>query len=177
MTSKAKARAGVCVCGHPVAAHFDEHDSRVSCASLAASVSSDPVRESAASRVQQPVRTQDRADVATPLRDRDLMQALGVKHSVFYRRKALGHYRFLELKPQLPDSNTLYSRRLLAQWLDGQVVTGEEPRRFFGAAAKRASASAPRRGPGRPRKGNTAASSSNLMLVSGHAESVEPEHL
>lgn len=56
------------------------------------------------------------------LRDSDLMRVVGVKSSRFYEQKARGAYRFLELVPQLDDSHTLYSGRLVELWASGQVT-------------------------------------------------------
>lgn len=91
------------------------------------------------------------------LRDRDLMRILGVKHALFYVRKKRGDFRFLELQPQLPGSNTVYSGRLLTRWLDGDLQAS----RHFASA--RAAVRKPGR-PGRPRKARAVES----VTVLGH---------
>lgn len=62
------------------------------------------------------------------LHDRDLMRVLGLKHSRYALRKKAGEFRFLELRPQ-PKGHTLYSGRLVTQWVNGEL--GES--RFFQA--------------------------------------------
>lgn len=54
------------------------------------------------------------------IRDSDLMDIVGIKHSQFYKRKARGDFRFLELTQQLPESNTFYSPTRVAAWLRGE---------------------------------------------------------
>lgn len=84
------------------------------------------------------------------LHDVDLMAVIDRGHTAFYRMKATGAFKFLELKPQLPVGGTLYSGRLVERWTRGEL---EQPRYFAGARALRlSSAESPRRGPGRPRK-------------------------
>lgn len=96
------------------------------------------------SQAQQPERDLDPA-----LRDTDLMRLVGLRSSQFYKRKARGDFRFLELRPQLPNAGTRYSRALVQQWLDGELVEGMAAIRFFTKAQGQAVA---RRRPGRPRR-------------------------
>lgn len=83
--------------------------------------------------------------------DRDLMALLHLGHSQFYKRKARGHFAFLELSPQLPDSNTRYSGHRITRWLQGSLgdlmSAPAAPRRFFGKAR-----GVTPRSVGRPRK-------------------------
>jgi hypothetical protein len=84
------------------------------------------------------------------LHDIELMEVLGIGHSNFYRRKKSGEFRFLEVRPQLAKSVTLYSGRLVEQWVNGEL---QMPKYFAGARSLRVvSSESPRRGPGRPRK-------------------------
>jgi len=62
------------------------------------------------------------------LRDRDLMTVLGLKHSRYAMRKKSGEFKFLELRPQ-PKGWTLYSGRLVQQWVRGELG---ESRYFLG---------------------------------------------
>lgn len=81
--------------------------------------------------------------------DADLMAVLGRGHSSFYKLKAAGAFKFLEVRPQVPGA-TLYSGRLVERWVRGEF---EEPRYFSRARGLRETApDAPRRRPGRPRK-------------------------
>jgi hypothetical protein len=96
-------------------------------------------------------------ELEQPLHDSDLMPLLGWKKSKFYELKKAGWFAFLEVTPQPPNTNTLYSRHLVGQWLRGELradvpaAAPTEARRFFrGATAPKA----PRRAPGRPRTGN-----------------------
>lgn len=72
------------------------------------------------------------------LRDHELRAVLGLGHSSFFRRKRAGHFRFLEIQPQLPVADTMYSGALVDRWLDGEMTADGEPRpvtrRFFGSA-------------------------------------------
>lgn len=83
------------------------------------------------------------------LRDVELMAVIGVGKSWFYRRKAKGEFRFLEVRPQLTATNTLYSGRLVDLWVRGEL---EQPRYFSAARALREAVPAAHRRPGRPRK-------------------------
>ena len=94
--------------------------------------------------VEQPLCPTNPSD--QPLRDADLMRRIGIGHSAFYKRKAKGEFEFLELRPQLSGSNTLYSAHLVAKWLRGEL---RQPERFFGRATPVLTA---KRRPGRPRK-------------------------
>lgn len=67
------------------------------------------------------------------LRDPDLMKVLGLRHSAYGKRKARGDFEFLKLRPQ-PQGNTLFSGRLVQQWVRGEL--GES--RFFQGARRRA---------------------------------------
>ncbi len=79
-----------------------------------------------------------------PLTDADLLALLPTMgKSQFYKRKAKGDFRFLEMSPQLPDSHTLYSRRLVTRWFEGVDLEAGAPRRHFGKASG-AKAHAPR---------------------------------
>lgn len=89
------------------------------------------------------------------LTDTQLAERIGLGLTVFYERKNAGHFAFLELKPQLPNSNTRYSGALVSRWLDGEDLTVASSRRFFGTASSAKVLPMPaRRGrrPGRPRK-------------------------
>lgn len=69
--------------------------------------------------------------------DADLMTIIpNMTHSAFYPRKARGEFAFLELRPQLPGSNTRYSGHLLQQWLRGELVLPGDSRRFLTAAKR-----------------------------------------
>jgi len=89
-----------------------------------------------------------------PLTDTQLAERIGLGLTVFYERKNAGDFAFLELKPQLPNSNTRYSRVLVSRWLAGEDLTVVASRRFFGKAGGQVLAMPARRGrrPGRPRK-------------------------
>lgn len=121
-------------------------------------MSANKVLQPSASSVEQPVRSEDGAHQSIPLTlcDRDLMTIIGRGATAFYKRKARGEFAFLELRPQLSDSNTIYSGHLVTKWLRGELVAP----RFFGRATSERPA--PRR-PGRPRKGNQ--SPSGIALV------------
>lgn len=104
--------------------------------------------------------------IPRPLRDSDLMDRLAIKHSAFYKRKANGEFRFLELRPQLANSNTLYSAHLVGQWLRGEIPTEiPQQKRFFGRATPTLVAKRP---VGRPRKLQSSMSHArSLREVSG----------
>lgn len=95
----------------------------------------------------------DLGNLPLTLRDSDLMAIVGLAHSAFYKRKARREFAFLELRPQLPNSNTVYSGHLVGQWLRGEIPC-EQPRRFFGRATPSLVAKRP---VGRPRKGDQSA--------------------
>lgn len=105
-------------------------------------------RQPLASEVEQPIRSEHPSD--QPLRDSDLMRRIGIGHSAFYKRKVKGEFEFLELRPQLSGSNTLYSAHLVAKWLRGEL---RQPERFFGRATP---VVRPKGRPGRPRKSELA---------------------
>lgn len=72
------------------------------------------------------------------LGDTELAARLGIGLTVFYKRKRRGDFLFLELKPQLPASNTKYSGLLVAKWLRGEpVAVPGAPRAHFGSARDR----------------------------------------
>lgn len=68
------------------------------------------------------------------LRDRDLMKVLGLQHSAYGLRKKAGAFEFLKLRPQPAGGYTLYSGRLVEQWVRGEL--GES--RYFQGARRRA---------------------------------------
>ena len=68
------------------------------------------------------------------LTDAELRDVLGLGHSQFYKRKALGHFRHFEVTPQLPHSRTRYSGRKVQDWCDRQDT------RFFRSHLTRRSA-------------------------------------
>lgn len=73
------------------------------------------------------------AGLTSALTDGDLLALLPTMgKSQFWKRKARGDFRFLELSPQLPVSHTLYSRRLVTRWLAGEMMTPAAGRVFFG---------------------------------------------
>lgn len=77
------------------------------------------------------------------LRDTELRQVLGLSAAAFYKHKARGEYRALELDGQR--GNTLYSGALVKQW----VQTGVMPTRYFASARRTPVVRTGR--PGRPR--------------------------
>lgn len=94
------------------------------------------------------------APMPSTLTDTQLAERIGLGLTVFYERKNAGHFAFLELKPQLPNSNTRYSGALVSRWLAGEDLSVPASRQFFGKASAKVLAMPARRGrrPGRPRK-------------------------
>lgn len=105
-------------------------------------------------------------DQALTIRDHELMAKIPLKSTAFYKRKARGEFRFLEIAPQLKDGPTLYSRVKVERWLNGELQQPEAFVRFFPRARRPQQA---RRAPGRPRKGNQSAAP--LQFVNHAAES------
>jgi hypothetical protein len=104
-------------------------------------------RDIAAIRERQP------ATAPPALSDGQLAAAIPIGLSSFYRRKRRGEFRFLELKPQLREGNTLYSGALVARWLNGEAMPDAPAGRSFFNGARRAPAQeAQRRRPGRPKR-------------------------
>jgi len=68
------------------------------------------------------------------LSDQELAGRLGLGLTQFYKRKAIGHFTFLELVPQLPNSNTRYSGVLVGRWLRGEDPRPATARSFFNGA-------------------------------------------
>lgn len=91
------------------------------------------------------------------LRDVDLIGVLNISSSLFYKRKALREYAFLELATLNTSgaSSTEYSGDLVRRWLAGEsaaAIAASRGLRFFGTARVAAAAAAEKRRPGRPRK-------------------------
>lgn len=61
-------------------------------------------------------------------------RVLGLGRARYFQRKARGDFRFLELRPQLPESNTRYSGHLIARWTRGELVAPSQGRQFFKSA-------------------------------------------
>lgn len=70
------------------------------------------------------------------LNDTELAARIGIGHSQFYKKKAAGHFRFLELVPQIPGTNTRYSGVLVARWFRGEDPRSAPARVFFGSGRK-----------------------------------------
>jgi hypothetical protein len=88
------------------------------------------------------------------LTDSELARRIPLALSSFYRRKKLGHFRFLELKRQLAGGNTLYSGALVQRWLNGEALPDAPAAvsRFFAGARRNPMEATARRGrPGRPK--------------------------
>lgn len=104
----------------------------------------------------------------TPLTDTQLAARIGIGLTSFYERKNAGHFVFLELKPQLPNSNTRYSVSLVSRWLAGEDLAVPAPtsRRYFGGGAAVSPMPARRgRRPGRPRKSHASQSTNSDTSV------------
>lgn len=82
----------------------------------------------------QPAHARWTAESAIPARctDTELYHGLGYSRPTFYRLKALGGFKFLEVDPQLPGGATVYSGRLIQKWLRGDRAG--QPRQFFAGA-------------------------------------------
>ncbi len=86
--------------------------------------------------------------------DSELLHGLGFSHATFYRLKAKGTFRALEIA--MPGANTQYSGALILRWLAGEknpTVASSSARPYFGKKSAQVLAMPARRGrrPGRPR--------------------------
>jgi hypothetical protein len=85
------------------------------------------------------------------LGDLQLASLIGLGHTQFFKRKKRGEFAFLEIVPQLPQSNTRYSTALVLRWVNGEAITSGA----FSAGRKAAAGGhrdSQSRRPGRPRK-------------------------
>jgi hypothetical protein len=88
------------------------------------------------------------------LEDRDLLPLVKLQPARFYALKALGAFRFLELRPQVQGMSTRYSPALVDRWLAGEDVSAPATRSFFGEKSAAAVERQPSRRGRRPgRKG------------------------
>lgn len=64
-----------------------------------------------------PKRSKPRTHGTDAYCDKELIAKLPIGRARFYVLKKEGRFRFLELEPQIPGTNTLYSRHLVDRWL------------------------------------------------------------
>jgi hypothetical protein len=127
-------------------------------------VSADRLLEAGAPGAEQHERTLDAARESRELghggergtlTDSQLAERIPLALSSFYRHKKLGHFAFLEIRPQLRWSNTRYSADKVARWLRGEPMPDAPTtatRHFFGGGRRTSIEDHSRRArPGRPK--------------------------